>query len=237
MEYYRIQHSLDNKIVGTFGQIIDSIAPDNWEDKPNFTQNISFKYYEGDVITPKGILYKKAKLTDLLSTVPAGFTPKLLVSSPLKDLLINFNKELFQFFSCDVQDKTLIYEYWLASPLKTDWEFVDFTRTDTLIRKRKPEGGTYQTPLFVNSLESFHKVVEATDPNERWNITVDKINVIPHMDQDIFVLDKVDGGVGYFVSERFKKAVEFHEFTGIEFRPINLNLNEWLNSERSKYYK
>lgn len=237
MNFYRIQHSLDNKIVGTFGQIIDSIPPDGWESKPNFVQNISFRKFDGEVLTAIGLLDKKAKLTDLLSTVPVGFAPKLLVSKAFKELFENLAPSLFQFFSCDIEKKGVNFEYWLASPLVTGWNFVDFTRSETLIRKNKPEGGTIQSIVPIDNLADFNDFVSNTHPDERWNITVEKVNVTPEVNVDLFVLDKVDGGVGYFVSERFKQAVEVLELTGIEFKPSQLNLGEWLGQERQKYYR
>ncbi|MET0572211.1 MAG: hypothetical protein ABWZ79_12355, partial [Pedobacter agri] len=188
MTFYRIQHSLDNKIVGKFCQIIDSIPPDGWDGKANFVQNISFSKFNGGVLTAIGILHKKAKLTDLLSTVPVGFTPKLLVSSALKDLLYNLSPSLFQFFSCDIGKQGINFEYWLASPLETGWDFVDFNRSETLIRKSKPEGGTIQSIVPINSLKEFNDLIALTEPNERWNITVEKVNVLPETNVDLFVL-------------------------------------------------
>lgn len=87
---------------------------------------------------PIGILQKKAKLTDLLSAVPAGFSQKLLVSNELKNILNEFVEDVFQFVSCKIQANDLSYEYWLSVPLTTSFELIDFKQSEVTTRRTNP---------------------------------------------------------------------------------------------------
>ncbi|RDC57402.1 hypothetical protein DU508_09610 [Pedobacter chinensis] len=234
--FYKIETSINNKIIGQYPQIQDAELPAGWENNLRFTQNILFKKVDFEPIAPKGILHKKAKLTDLLSTVPPGFTPKLLVSNSFKIILEEFEEELFQYFPCDVLSKNVPYKYWLASPLMTKLDNVDFKLSDVEVRKSKPEGGTYLERVQVSTLNEFNDYLQAQGILS-WKTTISRVEVKNNVKDNIFVLTNVDGGVGYYVSETFKNAVEYHGLTGIEFMPSNMTFVEWLHGgSREKIY-
>ena len=52
------------------------------------------------------------------------------------------------------------------------------------------------------------------------------------------MLQYVEGGIKYIVSEKLKIEIESAGCTGIEFQPIELSLDEWLmpRGEREKIY-
>jgi hypothetical protein len=55
------------------------------------------------------------------------------------------------------------------------------------------------------------------------------------MDLDFFSLRYTEGANKGIVSERFKNELLKNEVTGIEFQPIELSINEWLQGgEREK---
>ena len=70
-----------------------------------------------------------------------------------------------------------------------------------------------------------------------WKTTISRVVIKNNVKDDIFAITNVGGGVGYFVSEKFKKTVEDQKLTGIEFMPSNLRLVEWLQGGiREKIY-
>jgi hypothetical protein len=233
--FYKIEVSTNNKIIGQYPQIQDAELPLGWENNLSFTENIRFEKVNFIPIVPKGILSKKAKLTDLLSTVPPGFTPKLLVSDSFKTILEEFDKVLFQYFPCEVLSKNIINNYWLASPLITKLENVDFELSEIETRKSNPKGGSLLERVEITTHIEFNDYLKSQG-NSSWKTTISRVVIKNNVKDDIFAITNVGGGVGYFVSEKFKKTVESQKLTGIEFKPSNLNLNEWLGSERSKYY-
>jgi hypothetical protein len=234
--YYRIRNSLDSKIVGHYNQIENAELPSNWDSDPTFIDNINFSKINFTPKMPIGILHKKAKVTDLLRTVPPGFTLKLLMSKLLKDLWRSFDNKNFQFFACDVQGKNISYEYWLLSPISSNLELIDFKKSEVTIRKRKPEGGTFLERVEVDNLTDFHKYLDSVGPVNKYDVTIARIYLLPDVDQDVFVLSNVEGGTGYFVSEKFKNAIKAMDITGIELAAISLTLNEWLHNDRENIY-
>ncbi|WP_412468548.1 hypothetical protein [Pedobacter sp. KLB.chiD] len=234
--FYKIQHSLNNKIVGNYCQIEEAILPPNWDSDPDFIDNISLKKIDSEPKMPIGILHKKAKLTALLSAGPAGFSQKLLVSTELKNILNKFGDNVFQFFKCEIQIKNLNYEYWLTNPLYTSFELVDFKQSEVTTRKRSPEGGFYFERVDISTLTEFNDYLASQSDLERWKTIINRVNISESASKDIFVLTHVEGGLGYYISERVKQALLVHGITGIEFKPINLTSNEWLHEYRSAIY-
>lgn len=185
---------------------------------------------------PIGILQKKAKLTDLLSAVPAGFSQKLLVSNELKNILNEFVEDVFQFVSCKIQANDLSYEYWLSVPLTTSFELIDFKQSEVTTRRTNPEGGFNFEQVNISTLEEFNNYLAGQSDLERWKTIINRVNISESASKDIFVLTHVEGGLGYYVSERVMNALLAHGITGIEFKPINLTSNEWLHEHRNAIY-
>ncbi|MBB2148004.1 imm11 family protein [Pedobacter gandavensis] len=234
--YYRIESSLDMKIIGHSSQIEHAELPADWDTDPTFVGNIEFVKADFRPKMPRGILHKKAKLTDLLTACSPGFERRLLVSKSLKDLWELFDHEHFQFFDCDVITKNLIYEYWLMNPLVTNFEFVDFQNSTVVTRKRKLEGGTFLEEVPVTSLNEFNVFLETLDIVDRGMTFISRVSLLDDIPNDVFVLSHVDGGVGYYVSEKVKKAIEVSNITGIEFAPISLTFHEWTHEHRNSIY-
>jgi hypothetical protein len=79
MNYYRIRHSTDRKIVGKFTQINEVKHRCSVDDK-RFIDRVFFEKASFDSITSIGILDKKAKITDLISTSGQGYKGKILIN-------------------------------------------------------------------------------------------------------------------------------------------------------------
>ena len=56
--------------------------------------------------------------------------------------------------------------------------------------------------------------------------------------EDFFVLNYIDGGIKYLVSEKLKQEIEEAGCTGIEFQPSELSYSEWTapGGERERVY-
>lgn len=173
-------------------------------------------------ILSTAILHKKAKATDLLSTVPPGFTPRLLVSYKLKCLIEDFQVDTVDFFKNSVLHKDETLNYWLVNPYKLRPDTVNFKESKVVIRRSNGKGGTELAD--IETLEDFKRL--ETEKARLDIIYIDKLKLITDVDLDIFVLNYVGGGTGWYVSERFKNEAEKLNITGVEFSPINLNLNE-----------
>ena len=234
--YYRIQNSLNKKVVGDIGQIQSSKSPNDWGTNPRFIENIEFERIEFEPILSTGILSNKAKLTDLISTSAVGFTRKLLVSNMLKEMLQEFDEGNFQFFKCKVLNNSEEHQYWLISPVIAQYNFVDFFKSDVVTRKNKPGGGAYLQPIDLSDKKDFLTYLNLQGIDE-WKTFINHIIFKNDMNTNFFPLGHVEGGVGYFVSEELKQAIEEKKITGIEFQPSNLNLGKWLQGGiREKTY-
>lgn len=168
--------------------------------------------------------------------MPPGFTPKLLVRDSFKTILEEFGKVLFQYFPCDVLSKNIINNYWLASPLITKLENVDFELSEVETRKSNPKGGSLLERVEITTHIEFNDYLKSQGSSS-WKTTISRVVIKNNVKDDIFAITNVGGGVGYFVSEKFKKTVEDQKLTGIEFMPSNLRLVEWLQGGiREKIY-
>ena len=155
MEYYRIRHSLDNKIVGTYSQVEKAKYSCNINDA-NFIDKVFFIKATFTPITAKAILLKKAKLSDLISAYCVGFTAKLLMSGRLKKILDDNRKTSIEFFNSPViYNNKEVYDYWVLNIYETNEEYIDFQNSKILLRNRRPEGGTKLSTIKITSLMDF----------------------------------------------------------------------------------
>ncbi|MDY7395725.1 hypothetical protein UMM65_10760 [Aureibaculum sp. 2210JD6-5] len=237
MNYYVIRHSLDPKIVGAHQQVEEAKYTCHVWDDPLFIDRLSFTKIDVEPKVANAILTKKSKLTDLISAPIIGFNKKLLVSSKLKKILMKYRKTGVQFFRSGVFRDNIFYEeYWILNMYEINMDFIDFKKSSFVFRKRKPEGGTYLESVNVNSYDKFKKILSKKNELKFTQFFVDEIRLADKIDQDFFVLNHVNGGVKYVVSEKLKQEIEEEGCTGIEFMPIELTLNEWLHNERGKIY-
>lgn len=237
MKFYSINCSLNKEIVGHYNQVIYAIHHcDIWEDS-KFIDNIDFKKVDFEPITSNAILEKQAKLTDLISASCVGFSLKLLVSDKLKSIIEKYCENKCQFFKSPIiQNKEMISEYWVTNPYNFSMEFIDFKMSTITVRVRKKEGGTEKVILEIIALNDFLKSVKF-----HWNkdeiVTIDNIQLKEDIIDDFFILQHVEGGLKYIVSENLKREIEEAVCTGIEFQPVELSINEWLQGgKREKVY-
>ncbi|TGD58260.1 imm11 family protein [Flavobacterium humi] len=238
MNFYSINNSLDNKIVGDYNQVINAVHNcDIWEN-PKFIDRIDFVKIDFEPITSNAILEKKAKLTDLINASCVGFSLKLLTSDKLMHILEKYSHGKCQFFESPVIYKNeKIQKYWIIHPYAFNMGFIDFDKSTISARIQKEGGGTERKTLEINSLDDFMNSLNFYK-EKGGIITINNVYLNNDIEDDFFILSNVEGGIKYIVSEKLKKEIEDANCTGIEFQPVGLSINEWLgkNGEREKIY-
>lgn len=227
MNYYRIRHSTDRKIVGKFTQINEVKHRCRVDDK-RFIDSVFFEKASFDPITSIGILDKKAKITDLISTSGQGYTAKLLTSGKLKSLIEIHQKSGLEFFKSPIiYGEEELDDYWVMSPFETHPEFINYKDSHIQSRRRKAEGGTILVDLEVGSYRDFNEL-QKRERVDRNILQVSKIKLIENLSEHFFILRSIEGGFGYFVSEKMKNDMVAMNITGVAFQPSHLTFNEWV---------
>jgi len=241
MKFYGIRPSLDKKIVGKFFQS-ERIA-NYMKTEPKFLNNIFFEKIEFEPITPKAILHKKAKVTDLISKVNAGGNLHLLMSKKLCEILNKYREVGIQFFKSVLitPDGKDINGYFSLNVFIDNNEFIDIKNSVVKHFKKCDDYKlTYRTEVEYkqfDDFESFNDALQIANQNLE-TFYIEKVELIDNVSEDFFMLRYVEGGVKYVVSEKIKKEIEDAGCTGIEFQPVELSLNEWLHGgERDLIYE
>lgn len=239
--YYFIQESMNKKTVGKFFQAVNAVHNCHVWDEPKFIGHINFEKVDFKPITSNAILERKAKLTDLISCPSIGFSLKLLVSGKFKEILEKNRKNGMQFFKAPIiQNNVMIEDYWILNFYEFNNEYIDFSNSKiSYTRKADDYKTTYNTIKEYIKLESFEqfevKRLEAINKEE--SLSIEKLNLLnENINEDFFMIRYSSSGI-YIVSEKLKQEIEDAGCTGIEFQPIELSLNEWLQGgEREKIY-
>lgn len=238
-KYYSIHNSLDRKIMGTLPQLKEIIYNCHVTDNPKFINKFPFKKIEIEPILANAVLYTKAKQTDLIKTGGIGFSfGSLVMSNKLKNLLEKFNLFGVQFFSTYIIHKeSKIYNYWQTHVYDIPYDFIDFSNTDLLLKDRDENRKPIQNHLErVSNKEEFLNMAETMKYPKM--LFLKNISFVKEMNLDYFFLRNFEGANHGIVSKKLKNKLEEHEITGIEFKPIEISLNDWLGSNglREKIY-
>ncbi|MGL2993578.1 imm11 family protein [Flavobacterium sp. TSSA_36] len=237
MRYFRIEESLNRKIMGHLPQTKDVIHHcDVWE-TPTFIDNIGYNKIDYTPIVSNLILFPKAKTTDLLDGGGMGFFLKFVMSNKLKSILEKYSENRFQFFECPIFHKGIEYKnYYIINPYKIDMEFIDYGNSKYRYKKRDSEGNRNLTEIRFENFQDFQDFLKILNPMDEF--TIKNIALISSLEEHFFALENVEGGRGYFVSENLKNEIEVAGCTGIEFQPIELSFHEWSVSggERDRVY-
>lgn len=231
--YFFLNPSMNRRIVGNYCQS-ENIANNEMRNNPRFLNNVYFTEVAFDPITPKAILHKKAKLTDLISNVNAGGGLRPLMSKKLRDILVAHRATGMQFFNSSLVTANghEIEGYFSLNMYQSNNEFVDIK--NSLVRHQRKSTDydkTYKTEVeysVFNDYDSFtHALRLARENGETFYI--EKLKLISGIREDFFMVKDVDGGVNFIVSEKLRNEIEKSGCMGIEFQPVELSLNEWLH--------
>ncbi len=244
MKYYKINFTLSTKVRGNSDYIKDYKLkiPTNklfWEE-PKFigsvrNEKIDFEPYLLDVE-----LFQNSKLNDLIMD-GGPISTKLIISGKLKSILEDYRKTGMQFFNINILRKNEIFnDYWILNMYEFNQEFIDFGNCKIIYRKKDDDFdvtfSAKNIEIEANNIKEFNEYIgKAKEKLE--TITVEKL-VLNNVNESYFILKNVNGGIGYYVSEKLKQEIEDAGCTGIEFQPIELSYNEWTapGGEREKVY-
>lgn len=218
MNYYRIEESTDLKIIGTYPQAqkANHLVPvDNplhlWK-----ARKIGIKW-DDNISIPEPILMKKARLTDLVSSVVTG--GNLIISNKLKEIITQANNNCIQFMQVAVIYNEKKISYWILNPISFGFENIDFANTEIWL---ETYGNTKISQIPINDMEQFDEAKVKYKLPER--ISIARIELKKEVKNDLFVLRHTVSGSGYFVSEKLKNEIEEAGCTGIRFMGINERL-------------
>ena len=238
MRYFILQSSLNQKVVGNIPQVKEVIHNCHVWDDPKFIERFPFKKIEKDPILSNAILYVKAKQTDLIEVGSVGFSlGSMVISNKFKKLLEQFNCFGLQFFSTHIIHKNKkVNDYWQTHIYDIPYDFIDFQNTDFLLKDRDENNKPFQNYLERMDKKGFLDM--AVSMKYPKMLFLKNVSFNNEMNIDYFFLRNFEGNGYGIISEKLKKEIEKQELEGMEFRPFELTLQEWLHSgERDKIYE
>jgi hypothetical protein len=230
-KFYSIENSLNEKILGKIGQIKESKHHCHVWDDPNFIERFSFQEIKINPILSNLVLYSTSKLTDLILSGGIGFSGSMVISDKLKNIFKNFNCFGVQFFPTYlIQNKKEIYGYWQTHIYDHPFDYIDFGKTEIFLKNSENIKLNIQERLNISNINELHNTIKSLEyPN---SISFNKIFFTDEMNYDFLNLRFFENGGSYgIVSERLKIEIEKEGCTGIEFRPIEITLNDWLKRD------
>lgn len=226
MAFYSINSSSNEKVLGNYPQIKGEKHNCHVWDNEKFIDRLEFKKIKFTPITSNAILYSKSNLTDLINISSIGFGRKMLIRRKLKSILDSHNKDDIRFYESNlIQDGKEITGYWITNPIRSRLEFIDSKKSKVFLIKNYINT---INELNLTSLEEFLK--EKAKIEYPFSLLIKNISIKKNINSDFFILTDISGGIKYVVSKKVKNQIQNKNCTGIEFQPINLELNEWLTS-------
>lgn len=215
-KWYRVRESTDPKIIGPVNSQTAFAQTPVDSRHPLLSKNIRNTYVPdvSTVITMKPILEKKAILTDLISGSANGVgAVQLMISTRLKEILERYTDGNIQYFPLTVLYQNVeINSYWLTNAYAFNPEWVDFEKS--VVRLNNYEDSSKSRDIEIETLEQFNSLVDRLSWPEA--VTIKEL-ALHCPEKDIFVLNRVTGGIGYYVSEKVKFEIEDKGCTGIDF--------------------
>lgn len=212
--YFKLFESTSLEEIGSFPQVEEAIYNCDPLTDPEFIDNIGNKQIAFIPKMPLGILSSRAKLTDLLSSPAMGFTRKLIISEKIKGILERNNIPDIQLFECRINVGNELVPYWILNPTRFRTDILDFERSEIHLMK-----GSFTTLEKLNissneELQKYQAEVQKLGATHRIRISNIFLKETPC---SFFALDKVLGGINYFVSEELKEEFQFNGITGIAY--------------------
>lgn len=239
MKYYSIFKSLDEKVMGKIPQIKEVLYNCNVSENPNFIGKFPFEKIGIEPILANAVLHAKSKHTDLLKTGGIGFSfGSIVISDRFKILLKQFNLFGVQFFpTCILQKGKRIDNYWQTHIYEIPYDYINFKNTDLLVKDRDENRNPIQYYIDrVANKDDFLMFTQSIKYPKM--LFLKNVSFIEKMDLDYFLLRNFEGANHGIVSEKLKNEIEKQAITGVEFKPIELDINDWFGSNgiREKTY-
>lgn len=227
MKYFAIEHSSNEKLIGKIPQVKEFIHHCDVDKEPKFIDRYIFEEIKIQPILSNVILYSNAKQTDFIDTYGhIGFLSGYLISSKLKNILDKFNCYGFQYFrTYIIQKNQKIDNYWQVNKYDFPYQYIDFENTKFLFKDRDINKNVISKLMNFKNADEFRSFANQVR-YPKW-IFFEDIFFTEEMNLDFFSLRYTDGAHKGIVSERLKVEIEKETITGIEFRPIEISLQEW----------
>lgn len=237
MRYYCILPSLNQKIMGHIPQVKEVVHNCHVWDNPNFVDRFPFQKIENEPILSNAVLFSKSKKTDLIESGGIGFSfGSILLSEKLKKILEIFNNFGVQFFQTKIYHKNIVDpNYWQSHIFDVPYDFIDFEKSVIIMKDSDENRKPIKRKLQLNKKDEFLNLANSLRYPKMVNI--DKIQFKPEMNLDCFFL-RFYGNPYTLVSEDLKDFIEQNNCTGIEFKPIDISISDWLgaNGLRANIY-
>lgn len=226
MKYFALESSLDEKIMGKIPQVKFFQHHCNIGEELSFIDSFRFEKIKIEPILSNAVLYKNAKQTDMINTMgDVGSVFGYLVSDDFKKLLDKFNCYGIQYFQTYIiQNEKKFYNYWQTNLYDFPFQYIDFHRTKFVL-KIEINGQSNTEILSFKNCEEFN--LYRSQIRYPKYIYIKNISFNEQMNLDFFTLRYTEGGHKGIVSEKLKNEIEKSKITGVEFRPIEMDLNEW----------
>ncbi|KAF2518771.1 hypothetical protein E0W68_08460 [Flavobacterium salilacus subsp. salilacus] len=231
MRYFRIQSSINEKHMGKIPQVKEVIYNGDVE-AHNFVDRVYYTKVDFEPVVANPVLHPKAILTDLIAPFGMGSTFTVLISGKLKLILEQYRDDGMQFFQCSVFQNGIEYnDFWLLNMYIANNEYINYSGSEIILwKKKKEEPGKVPEIINISDIDNFNERIEEARTN-REILHVKKISLKKDIKEDFFILRYIEGGAGYFVSEKLKKEMEDAGCTGIEFQSSELSYHEWVKRD------
>lgn len=216
MKYYKLIESINTKEIGVYPQVIKTNqALEIQEFGLGFNEHIQKQF-----ILPEPILQNKARETTMISVTAINNNVFLVLKNYFIDFLKDFKIADFQSWKIYAYHKKQLVAYYSLFHLSypSQKELIDF------------EKSRFKVKDSLNNISLEKKFRNFHDYQTDWERLIWKGSVITfdilYLDFSMLNLDliriiNIDSiGIGYYVSERLKNAIEEQKFTGFAFQEI-----------------
>lgn len=226
MKYFRIYNSSEVEEVGSVPQSHDAIVNfDIYGEMSGY--HLHFQEALNETLWPIPKLSSRAKKTDLISVSFMSLSNKLLVSQKLYSVLIDGKIDGLQFIKSKLLFKRHEEDYWIINPYKNCISVLDLEKSE--FAYLKSIGSLEKEEIHFKTLNDLREAFDKNKFNPKEHnlsthrpLIIDKIAIRNNLSNDFFALSPLNyGGIGYFVSERFKDEIEKKDCTGIVFTDLN----------------
>ena len=217
MNYFRIHESCEPDIVGTYPQIQSAVVPTTIDDN-NYIGQFNFTELSPGIQVPKGLLDRKAKVTDLVSTSFPGLTDKRFISDKFYNVLSQSKYTGLQFIETLLMvNKTTNYRYWIINPFQSMYNNLDLEKSSFFHHEGSFSPAKKQ--LYFENAASIAKVQNSMPVGHF--LKIENVVFKDQLHDDFFCLKIVEGGIGFYVSEPLKAGIIENNCTGVVFTEPN----------------
>lgn len=216
MKYYKLIESINTKEIGVYPQVTHT---KQFVEIQEFGLGFN-KHIQRQFILPEPIFENKAKETTIISVTAINNSVFLVLKNYFIDFLKNFKIANFQFWNINVYHKNqLVNDYslfHLSYPIQK--KVIDFEKSKFKIKD------------ISNNILKEKKYINYHSYQTDWKkliwegsvITFDTLYLdFSGLNLDLIRIINIDSiGIGYYVSEKLKNAIEKYGFTGMSFQDI-----------------